>query len=152
MALVAFTKLRLKKINFLVCGDYLIPFAMLHQAMVRVGCFLNGCCYGKPTKLPWGCEFANVAGKRHPTQLYETAILLLTYFLMRAFYKKKSAPAGVVFFSTIGMYTALRFFVEFFRVDSFPVLWSITYAQVWLFNITASCAVAIGIVILTRKK
>lgn len=146
--LAAFTKLRHKKINFLVCADYLVPFTMLHQALVRIGCFLNGCCYGKPTKLPWGCVFADAGVKRHPTQLYEMVILVLIYFLMRTLYKRKSAPTGIVFFGTIGLYTALRFFVEFFRVDSFPVLGNITYAQVWLFNIAASCAIAIGIIIL----
>ena len=152
LVLAAFTKLRPKRASFLVCADYLAPFAILHQAIVRIGCFLNGCCYGKPTNLPWGCEFFEAGVKRHPTQLYEVVILTFTYFLMRSLYKKGTAPRGVVFFGTVGIYTSLRFFVEFLRVDNLYVLGNITFTQMILFVMSACCAIAIGIALIFQKK
>jgi len=149
-ALAAFVKIRIKRISFLVFADYAVPFLILHEAIVRIGCFFAGCCYGKPTDLPWACVFLKDNIRRHPTQLYESLILAITYFSMRHIYKK-GAPKGVVFFGTIGMYTFLRFFVEYFRADSFPVIGDITLAQVTVFAIATVCAIAL-LIILKRGK
>jgi len=62
-------------------------------AMTKVGCLLNGCCYGKPCSLPWavtfpeGSRIAPAGIPLHPTQLYEIllmAIILLVFFLLRS--------------------------------------------------------------------
>jgi len=151
LALAVFTKFRIKRISFLVCADYGVPFLILHEAIVRIGCFFAGCCIGKPTDLPWACVFSDDNIRRHPTQLYESFILAFTYFLMRYIYKK-GAPKGVVFFGTIGMYTFLRFFVEYFRADSFPVMGDITLAQVTVATIATICASAVLIILTKRKK
>jgi len=151
IGLAAFTKLRIKRVSFLVCADFGAPFMILHEAVVRIGCFFAGCCYGKPTDLPWGCVFSDDSIKRHPTQLYESLILAFTYFIMRRIYKK-GAPKGLVFFGTIGMYAFLRFFVEYLRVDSFPILGDITLAQVSVFAIASVCAIAVLIILKKEKK
>ncbi|MCK5451660.1 MAG: prolipoprotein diacylglyceryl transferase [Candidatus Omnitrophica bacterium] len=131
LTVLGFVKLRLKRISFLVCADYAIPFMMLHQVFVRVGCFLNGCCYGRPTKLPWGMVFSYMDSKnltRHPTQLYYLIFVLFNFFIMRHIYKK-GVPAGTVFFASLALYGILRCTVEFLRVDSVPILGPVTLAQ-----------------------
>lgn len=150
-ALVAFTKFRLKRISFLICADYLAPFFILHEAAVRIGCFFNGCCRGVPTSMPWGCIFRNDGVRRHPTQLYEFVILLFTYFLMRHIYKK-GATKGTVFFGTIGVYTFLRFFVEYVRADSVPYIGDITLAQVTVSAIAIICGIAILVILKKGEK
>lgn len=53
----------------------------LGQSIGRLGCFIAGCCYGRPTNLPWGVTFTHpeslsILGKVHPTQLYESLLVL----------------------------------------------------------------------------
>jgi phosphatidylglycerol:prolipoprotein diacylglycerol transferase len=72
-------------------ADALTPSLALGTALGRVGCFLNGCCYGRPTGLPWGVHFPpdSFAGLEfgsaavHPSQLYfflaGTALFALTW-------------------------------------------------------------------------
>jgi phosphatidylglycerol---prolipoprotein diacylglyceryl transferase len=60
-------------IPFLLLGDLLAPSIALGHGIVRIGCFLNGCCYGKPAA--WGVIFPSLGDgiPRQPTQLYEAA-------------------------------------------------------------------------------
>jgi phosphatidylglycerol:prolipoprotein diacylglycerol transferase len=52
-------------------GDsYAVPIAVA-IGIGRLGCFCAGCCYGRPTSLPWGVDFGDGVA-RHPTQIYET--------------------------------------------------------------------------------
>src|SRR5215813_451306 len=73
--------------------DALAPAGILALAIGRLGCFLGGCCYGRPTALPWGVVFPEVGPPaRHPLQLYSAALdLLLVCVLLRS-----SGPPGVV--------------------------------------------------------
>ena len=68
-AMALFTKLRTRRVSFWDLMDYFMPFILLHQAFVRIGCFLSGCCSGKITLVPWGCRFKGEAVARHPTQI-----------------------------------------------------------------------------------
>jgi len=129
VAIFVFTKFRKNRISYLEIGDYFMPFLMLQLAFVRLGCFFNGCCYGTSTNLFWGCVFLPVDSmKRHPTQLYASMALLLNFIVMRHFYKK-DLPRGAVLWGTLSMYSALRFFVEIFRVDSPRIFSIITLTQ-----------------------
>ena len=135
LVILAFTKLRLKRISFLVVSDYVLPFVLLEQAFGRMGCFLVGCCYGKPTELPWGCVFMTAGSEpRHPTQIYYMLFLLFIFFTMRYLYKKALKP-GMIFFGTIFLYGFFRFFGEFLRVDSPQIVGSITAAQITMLGI-----------------
>jgi phosphatidylglycerol:prolipoprotein diacylglycerol transferase len=103
---------------------------MLSQAFVRVGCFLAGCCYGKPTNLCWGVRFKTVDNLlRHPTQIYEAVLFFAIYFVTRAVYKKDSRLSGRTFYTALLLYGSGRFFIEFFRVDSPALFMGITFAQ-----------------------
>ena len=152
LAIFAFTKLRIRRKSFLKAGDYAISFIMLHQAFVRIGCFFTGCCYGRPTDLPWGCKFVATSPtvSRHPTQIYSALILVLTFIITRHIYKKNQ-PTGITFYSGLCMYGFFRFFVEILRTDSIQVFGAITLAQLAMLSLFAIGALAILIILLLQK-
>lgn len=109
--------------------DFLIPFVALGYAITRIGCFLNGCCYGHVTDLPWGMVNPVVDNlPRHPTQLYASLIVLLIFFLLRRLRHQRFFH-GYVFLHFLVYYGVYRFGIEFFRVSE-PVVGFLTLAQV----------------------
>lgn len=100
-------------------GNYIAIPVVISMAIGRVGCFLRGCCYGKPTHLPWGVDFGDHI-MRHPTQLYEMLfdICLAIYLIIR---KKKGVKPGTLFRIFLNCYMSFRFFIEFIRVEK--VFW-----------------------------
>lgn len=153
LVIFAFAKFRIRRKSFLKWGDYVIPFIMLHQVFVRVGCFLNGCCYGRPTDLPWGCKFVITSPTvpRHPTQLYSALFLILIFIVTRHIYKK-GRPAGVTLYSGLCMYGFFRFLVEFLRIDSPQVFGAITLAQLTTLSLFAVSALVILIILLLQRR
>jgi phosphatidylglycerol:prolipoprotein diacylglycerol transferase len=137
LALFAYSRMR--KVNFLELADYSMPFLLLSQAFVRIGCFAAGCCYGKPTLSPFGVVFRTVNGTpRHPTQIYEALVIIFAYIAGRLAYGRdiptpaggrKARPAGRVFALTLILYSAGRFFVESLRTDSPAIFPGLTAAQ-----------------------
>ncbi|MDI7251665.1 prolipoprotein diacylglyceryl transferase [Candidatus Solincola sp.] len=86
----------------------------LSLAVARVGCFLNGCCGGKPSRLPWAVTFPGSSTAVHPTQLYELLLdLALFFFLLRL--RKSVAGDWDLFLLAVGGYGVVRFLNEFFR-------------------------------------
>lgn len=82
----------------------------------RVGCFLNGCCYGKPTDLPWGVTFTVYDVPRHPTQLYSMVIGALIFFALWLLRKRKQYPGQIAIFYVL-FYAVYRFIIDFWRVS-----------------------------------
>lgn len=108
-----------KKVRFWIIMDLAGLCVPLALAFGRVGCFLNGCCYGKPTGLPWGITFPTAvpAVPRHPTQLYELVLDLALFSLL--WWKKDSfARDGTIFWLFALGYGAIRFTMEFFRAHN----------------------------------
>jgi len=104
-------------------ADILAPALALGQAVGRWACFFAGCCYGRPTTLPWGIRFSDPASLAplgvdlHPTQLYESfGDLLIGLVLWLQLIRKKDSD-GEIFWLYILLYAALRFGVEFARGD-----------------------------------
>lgn len=100
-------------------GNQFAPALALGLAFGRMGCLLQGCCYGSATALPWSVNFGDGL-LRHPTQLYEVlfhltacAVLLLT-----GAYRK---PGGIALKTYFIAYLVFRFGMEFIRVE--PRLW-----------------------------
>jgi phosphatidylglycerol:prolipoprotein diacylglycerol transferase len=103
-------------------ADALAPSVAIGTAFGRVGCFLNGCCYGRPTKLPWGVvyppdtfpglEFG--ATPIHPSQLYFSLASLALFAVVWALRKRASIP-GVLFWWTIAAYALIRVPLDFTR-------------------------------------
>ncbi len=93
----------------------------------RVGCFLNGCCYGKPTHLPWGVFFPGVGYKAHPTQLYELFYTFLIFLIVYFF--RYRIGRGNVFLVFLLLYSFFRFLNEFLRVNP-PFILGLSGSQV----------------------
>lgn len=99
-----------------VC-DLSAPYIALGHAVGKVGCFLHGCCYGKPTDVSWGMCFPNFSGDtlpRHPAQLYEMAGLIALFFALCAL-RRLDVAAGTVMGAYLIGYGALRFALEYSR-------------------------------------
>lgn len=110
-------------------ADLLVPYLALAQALGRIGCFFNGCCYGRPTTGVWGVLFPGHALACHPTQLYEAAFLFLfsAWLIRRG--RRPTAPGTQVGWYAVG-YGAWRFAVEFLRGDNPAWLGPLTFSQV----------------------
>ena len=94
--------------------DIASPALALMMTIVRVGCLLGGCCYGKPTDLPWAVEMHGA--RRHPTQLYELLFQLVFFWLL--WYLRDRMPrTGDLIKLYLGSYAVFRFFNEFWRVN-----------------------------------
>jgi len=105
LALIAvFIYLRVKKLPWLAVLDLLAPTVGLGIGLGRIGCFLNGCCFGTPTGLPWGITYP--AGSIpdsifpnqsiHPAQLYSSLYGFLLFFLLHNILKRKRFDGQVI--------------------------------------------------------
>jgi len=120
--------IKLSKLPFLDTADLISVYAALGHAIGRIGCFLNGCCYGMPVSGSFGVIFQDGV-IRFPTQLLSFLYLFSVYIFLRLFLKHKHF-SGQVLFLYLCLYSAGRFFVEFLRADSPPVIYGFTISQV----------------------
>lgn len=109
-------------------ADLMSPYIALGQAIGRIGCFLNGCCYGIPTDLPLGVRFAGLPDKVHPVQLYSSLALFALFFVLLSLYRKKMFD-GSVFLSYILLYSGGRFLFDFIRGDLAAVFFGLRISQ-----------------------
>jgi len=100
-------------------GNLFAPAAAIGIAIGRIGCFLRGCCYGTATSLPWGVNFGDGI-MRHPTQLYESVFAFGMFLYIQRV--KKNAKPGKLFDMFMISYFTFRFFEEFIREESRPIL------------------------------
>src|SRR5215831_12068622 len=107
--------------------DVFAPGIALGHVVGRFGCFFAGCCYGKPTTLPWGITFTDPFAQTnvgtplgvplHPTQLYEAGAEALILGIL-LFTERKGRPfAGRTFWLYMLLYAISRFIIEFYRGD-----------------------------------
>jgi phosphatidylglycerol:prolipoprotein diacylglycerol transferase len=90
-------------------------------ALARIGCFLNGCCYGTASNLPWAVGFpAAGKGTFHPTQIYESIAALAIFAILQAS-RGFRRNYGEAFLGCMGLYGFFRFFIEYYRAEN-PVL------------------------------
>lgn len=92
----------------------IVPAAALMHAVGRVGCFLGGCCFGRPSSAPWAVQFPGHLEAVHPTQLYEAALDLLNFGVLLLAFKHKRFD-GQVFCLYLFNYSVIRYVVELFR-------------------------------------
>jgi phosphatidylglycerol:prolipoprotein diacylglycerol transferase len=117
-----FMYLKRHGLPFLKTCDLLAPGLALGECIGRIGCFFAGCCYGRPTDLPWGVTFthpnslAQLNVSLHPTQLYTSAHALLAFIILVGFRRFKHADGQVVFLYVL-LYALGRLIIEHFRGD-----------------------------------
>ena len=113
-ALASIIYARLKRVPLLPFADFVITALPLGQAIGRIGCFLNGCCYGAPGAWPWCVSVAGA--ERHPVPLYETFFCLALYGILVWYYRRRPR-SGRVFALYLILYPLGRFLLEFWRGD-----------------------------------
>ena len=117
---------RRHRVEFLTTTDIFVPSLALGIAIGRIGCFFNGCCFGQPSSLPWACAFPSesLAGDIypgihiHPTQLYESAYMLIVFAVLMLLGKaarRPVLPMGVLTGWFLALYGVGRFFIEMLR-------------------------------------
>lgn len=136
-------------------ADILAPSIALGSSFGRVGCLMNGCCYGRPTSMPWGIRFPygheTYPNYVHPTEIYDSLLNLTLYCFLAWLYRRKKFD-GQIFALYLICYAVLRSFVELYRGDYTPVhmLGPLTPGQ--LISIGTITTGAILLWILSRKK
>jgi len=107
--------LKKNKINFFKVLNLIAPYLALGFALGRMGCFLNWCCYGIYSKLPWAIKVGNDL-PRHPTQIYMLLINFIIFFiLIRVNNSKKEIKSKNTFVLFLILYSLSRFFISFIK-------------------------------------
>jgi phosphatidylglycerol:prolipoprotein diacylglycerol transferase len=107
---------RIRKIALIDLVDYGVAGLALGHGVGRIGCFLNGCCYGRETSSFIGCF--NHGAVRLPTQLFEFFYLMALCAFLNWFYLKRKKFRGQVTALYLALYGGWRFTIEFFRADN----------------------------------
>lgn len=116
-----------KKIPFLKLAACASPGIAGALFIGRLGCFLNGCCYGEPSSLPWAVTYLSPRSSAplniplHPSQIYEAAGNLLIFAFLWGF-RRKAFLEDDSFFYFLAIYPGLRIFLERFRGDTLALV------------------------------
>jgi phosphatidylglycerol:prolipoprotein diacylglycerol transferase len=124
---------RFSKVSFGYFADMLAPGIILAQAIGRVGCTLNGCCYGIATDLPWAVCYTHqshnhVIGPVHPTQVYEIIYNLIVFVVLLKL-RGRFRPDGSLFLIYLTFYSLWRIGIDFIR-EGTPFLFGLHEAQI----------------------
>ena len=126
---------RFSNLNFGYFADLVAPAVVLAQAVIgRIGCTINGCCYGLETSLPWGVVYthpdslAPLGVAIHPTQVYEI-IFGLVVFVVLIKLRERFKPEGSLFLIYLTLYALWRVGMDFLRPGT-PFLFGLHQAQI----------------------
>lgn len=123
--LMGYFLMRRYKLPWWKTADACAPGIAVGNFFGRQGCFAAGCCWGKPTNLPWGVKFTELGHEitgvptdtyLHPTQLYESFAMLLVFFFLLWLHKHRRFGGQVILFYAV-LYPVIRFSIEFLRDD-----------------------------------
>ncbi len=147
---------RRKKLNFFGVIDVMAPSLALGHAFGRIGCFLNGCCFGRPCDLPWAVRFPQGSmpehcypgASLHPVQLYESLFNFALAGLLFVFLRKTKVCGRTAALYLV-CYGIGRFTLELFRGDNAKIMSLMSVSQI----IGIATAIAgVGIYIATMKR
>lgn len=123
--LTGYLLMRRYKLPWWKTADACAPGIAIGNFFGRQGCFAAGCCWGKPTNLPWGVKFTELGHEitgvpidvpLHPTQLYESFSMLIVFFFLLWLHKHRRFSGQVILFYAL-LYSIIRFAIEFVRDD-----------------------------------
>lgn len=138
-------------------GDIWAAPAALGHSLGRIGCFAAGCCYGKPTDVPWGVTFtdpqslAMLGVPLHPVQLYES-LANVVIFLFLYLFRPHRRFEGQVFWLYALLYAVVRYSLEFYRADARGFLIPHTLSVSQGFSILLAIASLVMLFRLSKKK
>ncbi len=173
---------RRKNVPVLGFADALGPYIPIGHALGRMGCFLNGCCYGRVTDISWAVEFPRIPANPeaqptgspafldhlraglvqfedmtslpvHPTQLYSVTGLLAMGAMMWMFREWWYPFRGVMICSYLALYGLLRFVLEFFRGDHNPVHFGGVLSDQQVFSLAfVAVGIALFVVLYVKER
>lgn len=146
-SVAAFIYLKKRKAPIYKVLDLVVPFLALAQAIGRIGCLLNGCCFGKASA--FGLYFPVHNATLIPAQAYSSLLLLLIYIILR-YMQERPHRQGGIFFAYLLFYSIKRFFIEFYRADNKAILWDLSLFQ--LLSIAVFFLSLSGIFMLRNKR
>ena len=132
--LAGYFLMRRYKLPWWKTADACAPGIAVGNFFGRQGCFAAGCCWGKPTTLPWGVKFTELGHEitgvptdtyLHPTQLYESFAMLIVFFFLLWLHKHRRFSGQVILFYAL-LYSVIRFCIEFLRDDPRGDLFGLT--------------------------
>lgn len=154
VALLVFARLR--RISPLKLMDLVVLASSLGLVFGRIGCFLNGCCYGKLSNLPWAVKFPKTVDAKgfidgspvflhhygqglikltdghslhvHPTQLYSSLLNIGIFFTLYFFFNRRKWD-GQVTLLFLTLYASIRFCIELLRADNPHIIFGLTISQ-----------------------
>jgi phosphatidylglycerol:prolipoprotein diacylglycerol transferase len=106
-------------------ADACAPGIAIGNFFGRQGCFAAGCCWGKPTSLPWGVKFTELGHQitgvptdiyLHPTQLYESFAMMIVFLFLLWMHRRKRFNGQIILLYVL-LYSIVRFAIEFVRDD-----------------------------------
>jgi len=120
-------------------ADMYAPGVALGHIIGRLGCLLAGCCYGRPTDLPWGITFTSPVAAAsagtplgiplHPTQIYDAGAELLILIFLLVFERRGRPYPGRTWWLYMLLYAVARFIVEIFRADDRGIILGFSTSQ-----------------------
>ncbi|HKP47218.1 MAG TPA: prolipoprotein diacylglyceryl transferase, partial [Pyrinomonadaceae bacterium] len=123
--LTGYFLMRRYKLPWWKTADACAPGIAVGNFFGRLGCFSAGCCWGKPTTLPWGVKFTELGHEitgvpidvpLHPTQLYESFSMALVFLFLLWLHRNKRFDGQVILLYAL-LYSVIRFLIEFVRDD-----------------------------------
>ena len=160
---------RRHKLPFFKFADLYVPFLAMAHAFGRLGCLCAGCCFGKPTDMPWGIVFPlrsmphqahHEAGEVlfnqlplavHPTQLYEAGAELLMFFFLLSLRPKKRFH-GQILLVWLSVYPVIRSVIEIYRGDKIRGVYFLGLSTSQYISIGVALSAAIIYFYLRKKR
>jgi phosphatidylglycerol:prolipoprotein diacylglycerol transferase len=135
----AIVLVRRYRLRLWTTADIFAPGIALGHVVGRLGCLLAGCCYGRPTDVPWAITFTNQAAADnvgtplgvplHPTQLYDAFAELAILAVLLATERRGRAFEGRTFWLYMLLYAVSRFIIEFYRGDDRGMILGVSTSQ-----------------------
>ena len=174
LALTAFIVFCLRrKLSPLLMTDVIMPSFFIGLAFGRLGCFMNGCCYGDRCELPWsvgfpmgsvpdmalvGRGYVNASDAStlmlHPTQIYSSLNALLLATVTHFFFRVRRRDGSVLAVALL-TYPITRFLIEYLRSDEKHVLvlgWQSPFTISQLVSLGMLCFGAAYVFWLSRRE
>ena len=136
---VAFWYIARHRMPFWTTCDVFAPAIALGHVTGRLGCLAAGCCYGKPTDVPWAIIFTNPLAAAnvgtplgiplHPTQLYEAGAALLILVAPAGTERRGRPFAGRTFWAYMFLYAVSRYVIEIYRGDPRGMVFGFSTSQ-----------------------
>lgn len=145
------------KLRFFDYAAVIVPVIPLAHAVGRIGCFLAGCCFGKVVDTPISVYYSHPAGGAptgvpvFPIQLVEAALNLIIFAIL-LIYTRRSLKKYSVLPLYLGLYSIVRFGVEFGRADEFRGIWLGLSTSQWISILLLIASVVLFIVFNLREK